>query len=86
VAIKQCLFFRLEVFDRLKIVLTQGNGVVPAATLAAQLGTTEGAVHTAVYRLRKRYREILQEQIAATLHDRSEIDDEIRPLFDAIGC
>jgi RNA polymerase sigma-70 factor (ECF subfamily) len=76
---------RSEVFNRLKIVLTQGKGVVPAATLAAQLGTTEGAVHTAMYRLRKRYREILQEQIAATLHDPSEIDDEIRSLFDAIG-
>ncbi len=59
--------------------------MVPAATLAAQFGTTQGVVHTAVYRLRKRYREILQEQIAATLHDPSEIDDEIRSLFDAIG-
>jgi RNA polymerase sigma-70 factor (ECF subfamily) len=74
---------RSGVFDRLKISLTQGKGAVPAATLAAQLGTTEAAVHTAVHRLRKRYREILQEQIAATLHDPSEMDDEIRSLFDA---
>jgi RNA polymerase sigma-70 factor (ECF subfamily) len=38
---------RTAVFDRLKVVLTQGKGAVPAATLAAQLGTTEGAVHVA---------------------------------------
>jgi RNA polymerase sigma-70 factor (ECF subfamily) len=75
---------RSGVFDRLKIVLTQGKGAVPAATMASQLGTTESAVHTAVYRLRKRYREILQEEIATTLNNPSEIDDEIRSLFDAI--
>ncbi len=75
---------RSEVFDHLKISLTQGKGAVPAATLAAQLGMTEGAIHVAVHRLKKRYREILQEQIAATLDDPSEVDDEIRSLFDAI--
>jgi RNA polymerase sigma-70 factor (ECF subfamily) len=75
---------RQEVFDRFKVVLTQGKGAVPAATLAAQLGMTEGAVHVAVHRLKKRYRAILQEEIAATLDDPSEIADEIRSLFDAI--
>jgi RNA polymerase sigma-70 factor (ECF subfamily) len=75
---------RAEVFDRLKVVLSQGKGVVPAADLAAQLGTTEGAVHTAVHRLKKRYRAILQQEIAATLDDPSEVDEEIRWLFEAI--
>ena len=32
----------------------------------------------------QRYLVILQEQIAATLDDPSELDDEIRSLFDAI--
>ena len=63
---------------------TQGKGAVPAVELAAQLGTTEGAVHTAVHRLKKRYRAILQREIAATLDDPSEVDDEIRWLFEAI--
>lgn len=61
----------------------KGKGAVPAATLASQLGMTEAAVHMAVHRLRKRYREILLEQIAATLDDPSETDDEVRSLFDA---
>jgi RNA polymerase sigma-70 factor (ECF subfamily) len=75
---------RPQVFERLKVVLTQDEGAVPAATLAARLGMTVGAVHVAVHRLRRRYREILQDQIAATLDDPSEMDDEIRSLFEAI--
>ncbi|MFI5461028.1 MAG: hypothetical protein ACHRXM_36940 [Isosphaerales bacterium] len=34
--------------------------------------------------LKKRYGAILQEQIAATLDDPAQIDDEIRDLFEAI--
>jgi len=75
---------RAELFDQLKVVLTEGKGAVRAAELAARLGTSEVAIHTASHRMRKRYREILQEQIAATLDDPSELDDEIRSLFDAL--
>ncbi|MGO9919232.1 MAG: RNA polymerase sigma factor [Isosphaeraceae bacterium] len=72
------------VFERLKVVLIQGKGTIPAAEMAAQLGMTEGAVHTAVHRLKKRYRAILQQEIAATLDDPSEVDEEIRWLFSAL--
>jgi hypothetical protein len=75
---------RAELFAHLKVVLTEGKGAVPAATLAERLGTTEGAVSVAIHRLKKRYRAILQEQIAATLDDPAQIDDEIRDLFEAI--
>jgi RNA polymerase sigma factor (sigma-70 family) len=75
---------RSAVFERLKEVLTRGKRSVPTATLAAQLGMTEGAVDVAVHRLRKRYRAILQEQIAATLDDPSELEEEIRSLFEAL--
>ena len=74
-----------EWFDHLEIVLTQGKGAVPVATLAAELGKSEEAVNMAVHRLRKRYRAILEEQIAATLDDLSELDNEIRSLFEAIA-
>jgi len=74
-------------FERLHVVLTEGAGSVPYATLAAQLGTTEAAVQQAVRRLRKRYREVLCEQIAAPLDEPSEaaIDDEVRDLFASLG-
>jgi DNA-directed RNA polymerase specialized sigma24 family protein len=75
---------RAELFDHLKVVLTEGKGAVRAALLAERLGMPENAVNIANHRLRERYRAILQEQIAATLDDPSEMDDEIRSLFDAI--
>ena len=75
---------RSELFNQLKIVLTEGKGAVRSAVLAERLGMSEDAVNIASHRLRKRYRAILQEQIAATLDDTSELDDEIRSLFDAV--
>ncbi len=75
---------RAELFDQLKVVLTDGKGSVGAAELAARLEMSEAAINSATHRLRKRYRAILQEQIAATLDDPSDFDDEIRSLFDAL--
>jgi RNA polymerase sigma factor (sigma-70 family) len=75
---------RAKLFNQLKVVLTEGKGAVRAAEMAARLDMSERAVHTASHRLRKRYREILEAQIAATLDDPSERDDEIRSLFDAL--
>ena len=46
---------------------------------------TEGAVKVAVHRLRRRYRELLKEEIAQTVADPAEIDDELRELFAAVG-
>ncbi len=76
---------KLDGFEELKIVLEEGTGAVRYAEIAARLGTTEGAVKVAVYRLRKRYKSLLREQIAATVDDPAEVDDEIRALFDALG-
>jgi RNA polymerase sigma-70 factor (ECF subfamily) len=73
-----------EIFEKLKIVLTQGRDALPTAAIAAQLGKTEGAINVDIHRLKRRYRDLLQDLIAATLDDPSELADEIRSLFDAI--
>jgi predicted DNA-binding protein (UPF0278 family) len=39
----------------------------------------------AVHRLRQRYRELLRAEIADTVADAGEIDDEIRNLFAALA-
>ena len=72
-------------FEALSPVLTDGPRAVSYATLAARLGTTEGAVWVSVHRLRRRYGDRLREEIAATVDDPAEIDDEIRALFEALG-
>ncbi len=74
---------RAAVFDCLKCVLVQSEAGVPVTILAAQLGKTEGAVYTDVHRLKRRYREVLLREVAATLDDQSSAEDEIRSLFAA---
>ena len=54
------------------------------ADIAAELGTTEGAVKVAVHRLRQRYREVLVDVIAETVETPEEVDDEIRQLYAAL--
>jgi RNA polymerase sigma-70 factor (ECF subfamily) len=71
-------------FDRLSVYLTGETRSASYRELAAELGTTEGAVKVAVHRLRKRFRSRLREEIAQTVSSEADIDDEIRALFDAL--
>ena len=50
-----------------------------------KLGTSEGAVKVAVHRLRERYREVLRAQIADTIGDTVDVEDELRHLFEALS-
>jgi RNA polymerase sigma factor (sigma-70 family) len=72
-------------FEHLKIFLTAGKGAVPHADVARALGMDEGAVRVAAHRLRKRYRELLRDEIAHTLADPAQVDEEMRALFGAFG-
>ena len=76
---------RAELFDQLKVVLTDGPRSVSYASIATQLGMSEVAIQSAVQRVRRRYRDLVRERIAATLGDPSpaEVEDEIRALFSA---
>jgi RNA polymerase sigma-70 factor (ECF subfamily) len=76
---------RADWFDRLKPVLVGGELGASYAHLAAELSTTEGALQKAVSRLRRRYATMLREQIAATVADPDEVEDEIRDLFTALA-
>lgn len=51
------------------------------ASRAEALGMTPGALKVAAHRLRQRYRQALRNEIAATLADGEDVDDEIRALF-----
>jgi RNA polymerase sigma factor (sigma-70 family) len=71
-------------FDELKVVLWGGRGEVSYAEIAGRLSTTEGAVKVAVHRLRARFKECLRDEIAQTVPNPAEIDDEMRHLFAAV--
>ena len=74
-----------KLFDRLKSYLAAGKGSTPYRNVADELEMTEGAVRIAVHRLRKRYRELLRDEIAQTVTSDDQIDEEIRDLFIALG-
>jgi RNA polymerase sigma-70 factor (ECF subfamily) len=52
--------------------------------IAARLGMTDGAMRAAVHRLRQRFRGLLRAEIAETLTDPSDVDDEMRHLVAAL--
>jgi DNA-directed RNA polymerase specialized sigma24 family protein len=48
------------------------------------LGVSVGAVKTLIHRLRKRYTALLREEVAHTILDPADIDEELRVLCDAL--
>jgi len=55
------------------------------ADTAAELMMSEAAVKVAVHRLRRRYRDLLREEISHTVSSVEEIDDELRYLWAAVS-
>ncbi len=76
---------KAKLFDTLKPFLMAGKGAIPYGDAAAALELTEGAVRVAVHRLRRRYRELLREEIAQTLSDPAQADEELKALFSAFA-
>jgi RNA polymerase sigma-70 factor (ECF subfamily) len=73
-----------ELFEALKGEL-QGASESTYAEIAVGLKMTEGAVKTAASRMRKRWRELLRAEVAGTLSDPGDVDDELRGLFAALS-
>jgi RNA polymerase sigma-70 factor (ECF subfamily) len=76
---------KAKLFGQLKMFLTAGKAESAQAEVAKSLGLEEGAVRVAIHRLRKRYRELLRDEIAHTLADAAMVDEEMRALFGAFA-
>ena len=76
---------KAKLFEQLKIFLTTGKDESAQGKAAKLLGMEEGAVRVAIHRLRKRYRQLLRDEIAQTLADASDVDEEMRALFSAFS-
>jgi RNA polymerase sigma-70 factor (ECF subfamily) len=74
-----------SLFAALKSCLAAAHQRADYRELAAHCGMSEGAVKVAVHRLRRRYRNRLRQEIAATLSDPADVADEIRELFGAFA-
>ena len=71
-------------FALLEPHLTLDDDRISYRELAAKLGSTEGAARVAVHRLRRRYGEMLREEIAGTVLDEHEVDAELQFLMSVL--
>jgi RNA polymerase sigma-70 factor (ECF subfamily) len=72
---------RSELFALLNPCLVGDRTAQPYAELAKQLGVSEGTVKAAVHRLRQRYRQMLHDEIANTIAEPGEVEEELKHLF-----
>jgi RNA polymerase sigma-70 factor (ECF subfamily) len=71
-------------FGQLKPLLTGNAEQAPYEQVAASAGMTVAAVKMAVHRLRRRCGELLRREIAQTVADPADVEDELRHLLAAI--
>lgn len=76
---------KADLFLKLEAGLT--GEITPGlyADWAAALKMNEGAVKVALHRLRRRFGELLQSEVAYTVADPAEVAEEIRHLLAATG-
>jgi RNA polymerase sigma factor (sigma-70 family) len=73
-------------YDRISLVGGPNESAVPHMVIAQELGMSVSAVKSAVSRLRKRYGELVRQEVAHTVSSPSEIAAEIRHLLSVIGA
>jgi RNA polymerase sigma-70 factor (ECF subfamily) len=72
-------------FAAMKVFLTGEPAGHSYRDVAQNVGMSESAVKVAVHRLRKRYRQVLQEEITATVDSVDEVAGEIQFLFGVLS-
>jgi RNA polymerase sigma factor (sigma-70 family) len=75
---------KLRQYELLRSALSPDDTLIRYGDAAAELGVSGEAVRQIVHRLRKRYRELLREEVGRTVETPAEIEDEIRSLFEAL--
>jgi RNA polymerase sigma factor (sigma-70 family) len=76
---------RSKEFESLRGFLAADELRMPYRTLAEKLETSEGALKTAVHRLRGRFRELLREEISNTIASPQDVRDEIEYLITVLS-
>lgn len=72
-------------FDDLKVFLIEPKGTASFFDAATQFGVTEASLKWTVHKLRRKYRELVREEVSHTVESVNEVDQEIRHLIAALG-
>jgi RNA polymerase sigma factor (sigma-70 family) len=77
---------RRRLFHALSCYLTAERDEVSYANLSTELGIAESAVKKQLHNMRQRYRSLLRDEVAHTVADPAEVEDEIRHLCAALAA
>jgi RNA polymerase sigma factor (sigma-70 family) len=77
---------KARLFDALNPYLSGEREDVSYLTLAGRLGVPETVVKKQLHNLRRRYRWLVYDEVAHTVAEPSEVEDEIRHLCAALGA
>lgn len=75
---------RAERFKYLEAFLPGGQPTLSQAEIGEKIGMTEGSVKQEVFKVRRRYGELLREAVAQTVAHPDEVDEEIGYLIDVV--
>jgi RNA polymerase sigma-70 factor (ECF subfamily) len=76
---------RLRMFSALRVYLSTERVEISYAKLSTSLGVSEATIKRVLHQLRVRFRTLLREEVARTVDEPAEIDDEIRYLCAALA-
>jgi RNA polymerase sigma-70 factor (ECF subfamily) len=71
-------------FEALKVYLLNEHNPSSYAETALALGLSEGAVKSAIYKLRQRFAVTLRQNVAQTVADPADVEGELRELLTAL--
>jgi RNA polymerase sigma-70 factor (ECF subfamily) len=76
---------KLRMFTLLSNCLIEDRSEISYASLSTSLGVPQTAIKRLLHDLRARFRTILREEVAQTLNDPADLEDEIRHLCAALS-
>jgi len=76
---------KTRLYEQLEPFVSGEDEGVPYREVAAALDMTEGATRVAVHRLRRKFRDLLREEIAHTVDAGGDVDEELRFLLQTLA-
>ena len=75
---------QLPRYEALRPYLPHGGAAPSYAETAAALGMNEAAVKSAIFKIRRRFGLLLRHEVAQTVSDSAEVEDEMRALLNSL--
>src|SRR5438874_1056511 len=76
---------KVALFQQVRSLLSGERDADPYVEIGQRLGMNEGGVRVAVHRLRQRYGELLRAEIAQTVSEAKQVDEEMRYLLQVLS-